>query len=72
MTTAHAAVSPTETLLREILSRRIMILDGAMGTIIQQYKLGEAEYRGERFADFAAPVPAPAPVNYSSRATTSC
>ncbi len=56
MTTAHAAVSPTETLLREILSRRIMILDGAMGTIIQQYKLGEAEYRGERFADFAAPA----------------
>jgi 5-methyltetrahydrofolate--homocysteine methyltransferase len=56
MTTAIATVNPTETRLREILSRRIMILDGAMGTIIQQYKLGEAEYRGERFADFAAPA----------------
>jgi len=48
-------VSPIETQLREILARRIMILDGAMGTIIQQYKLDEAAYRGERFANFAAP-----------------
>ena len=55
MTPIQAAVSPTETLLRDILARRIMILDGAMGTIIQQYKLGEAEYRGERFADFTRP-----------------
>src|SRR6476469_2609957 len=56
MTTAtNAAVSQTDIQLREILSRRIMILDGAMGTIIQQYKLGEQEYRGERFASFAAP-----------------
>src|SRR6476469_1126226 len=56
MTTAtNAAVSQTEPRRRDILSRRIMILDGAMGTIIQQYKLGEQEYRGERFADFAAP-----------------
>ncbi len=45
----------TEAILREILSRRIMILDGAMGTMIQQYKLTEEDYRGERFADFAAP-----------------
>ncbi|MCC6070176.1 methionine synthase [Massilia sp. GCM10020059] len=49
------AISKTETQLRDILSRRIMILDGAMGTIIQQYKLDEAAYRGERFAAFAAP-----------------
>ncbi|OON64774.1 methionine synthase [Massilia sp. KIM] len=49
-------MSPIENQLREILSRRIMILDGAMGTIIQQYKLDEAAYRGERFADFAAPA----------------
>lgn len=55
--TAHThAMSPIENQLREILSRRIMILDGAMGTIIQQYKLDEAAYRGERFADFAAPA----------------
>ena len=49
------AISPIETQLRDILTRRIMILDGAMGTIIQQYKLDEAAYRGERFATFAAP-----------------
>src|SRR3954465_16081483 len=58
MTSAAPAMSPTETQLREILSRRIMILDGAMGTIIQQYKLDEAAYRGGpdgRFASFAAP-----------------
>jgi 5-methyltetrahydrofolate--homocysteine methyltransferase len=59
MTTPDTAVSPTETLLRDILSRRIMILDGAMGTIIQQYKLDEVAYRGGangRFASFAAPA----------------
>jgi 5-methyltetrahydrofolate--homocysteine methyltransferase len=37
--------------LPEILQQRIAILDGAMGTMIQRYKLGEADYRGERFAD---------------------
>lgn len=56
MTAPKTALSPIETQLREILSRRIMILDGAMGTIIQQYKLDEAAYRGERFATFAAPA----------------
>jgi 5-methyltetrahydrofolate--homocysteine methyltransferase len=35
-----------------ILSSRIAILDGAMGTMIQRFKLGEAQYRGERFKDF--------------------
>ena len=37
--------------LRDLLSRRILILDGAMGTMIQQHKLTEADYRGERFKD---------------------
>ena len=37
--------------LPQLLRERILILDGAMGTMIQRYKLGEAEYRGERFAD---------------------
>ncbi len=49
------AISPTETLLRDLLSRRILILDGAMGTMIQQYKLTEEDYRGTRFADFSIP-----------------
>jgi 5-methyltetrahydrofolate--homocysteine methyltransferase len=35
-----------------LLARRIAILDGAMGTMIQRFKLGEAQYRGERFQDF--------------------
>src|ERR1700712_3889735 len=35
--------------LPDILRKRIVVLDGAMGTMIQRYKLGEADYRGERF-----------------------
>ena len=35
-----------------ILAKRIVILDGAMGTMIQRFKLNEAQFRGERFADF--------------------
>ncbi len=35
----------------DCLRQRILILDGAMGTMIQGYGLGEADYRGERFAD---------------------
>jgi 5-methyltetrahydrofolate--homocysteine methyltransferase len=37
--------------LPAILAQRIVVLDGAMGTMIQRYKLGEADYRGARFAD---------------------
>jgi len=39
--------------LERLLGERIVILDGAMGTMIQSYKLAEADYRGERFAAFA-------------------
>ena len=53
-----APISPVEAQLRAILKRRIMILDGAMGTMIQRYKLTEADYRGTRFADFAPPASA--------------
>ncbi|HEU5246687.1 MAG TPA: homocysteine S-methyltransferase family protein [Candidatus Udaeobacter sp.] len=45
---ATNGLHPLETLLRE----RIAFLDGAMGTMIQRYKLSEAEYRGERFRDW--------------------
>ncbi|NRB50921.1 MAG: methionine synthase [Saprospiraceae bacterium] len=38
--------------LKEILQERILVIDGAMGTMIQRYNLDEAGYRGERFADF--------------------
>ena len=40
------------TQLPAILAKRIVILDGAMGTMIQRFKLNEAQYRGERFKDF--------------------
>ncbi|MGE3525844.1 MAG: homocysteine S-methyltransferase family protein, partial [Gemmatimonadales bacterium] len=36
--------------LESLLTERILVLDGAMGTMIQGHRLGEAEYRGERFA----------------------
>ena len=39
--------------LTDLMRERIVILDGAMGTMIQRHKLGEAQYRGSRFADFA-------------------
>src|SRR5258708_3236722 len=38
--------------IRKILTERILIIDGAMGTMIQQHKLEEADYRGKRFADW--------------------
>ncbi len=49
-------MSPTEARLRDLLERRILILDGAMGTMIQRHRLDEAGYRGERFADLARDV----------------
>ena len=42
-----------EQTLRQLLNERILILDGAMGTMIQTHKLGEKEFRGERFANHA-------------------
>ena len=42
-----ATVHPLELLLRQ----RVVIIDGAMGTTLQQFKLTEADYRGERFKD---------------------
>ena len=40
--------------LKDALKQRILILDGAMGTMIQGYKLDEQGYRGERFSDWHA------------------
>jgi 5-methyltetrahydrofolate--homocysteine methyltransferase len=38
--------------IKDLLQQRILIIDGAMGTMIQRYKLNEADYRGERFKDW--------------------
>ncbi|MGA7882363.1 MAG: homocysteine S-methyltransferase family protein, partial [Terrimicrobiaceae bacterium] len=45
-----------EKALLELLATRIVLLDGAMGTMIQRYKLDEAAYRGERFRDWPRDV----------------
>ncbi|MEO8850982.1 MAG: homocysteine S-methyltransferase family protein, partial [Allobranchiibius sp.] len=52
-TALDSAVQPDRTdELRTLLASRILMLDGAMGTMIQREKLGESEYRGARFADW--------------------
>ena len=42
--------------IREILEKRILILDGAMGTMIQRHKLEEEDFRGDRFKNFEHPL----------------
>ena len=42
----------TKAAFEQLLRERILVLDGGMGTMIQQYKLTEQDYRGDRFADF--------------------
>ncbi len=42
--------------IHQLLSQRILILDGAMGTMVQRYKFDESQYRGARFKDFAHDV----------------
>jgi len=49
MNTQTQSPSPA---LRQLLAERILILDGAMGTMIQRHGLSEKDYRGERFADW--------------------
>lgn len=44
------------TLLKAALTRRILVLDGGMGTMIQKRRLTEAEYRGDRFRDWGQDV----------------
>ncbi len=53
--THHPARHTRDTRLRQLellLARRILVLDGAMGTMIQAYALGEADFRGDRFRDW--------------------
>lgn len=49
--TTEPAVNTLE-LLHKIVQQRIMVIDGAMGTMIQEYGLKEEDYRGKRFEDF--------------------
>lgn len=43
-------------ILEGLMAERILILDGAMGTMIQRHKLEEDDYRGERFSDWESPL----------------
>ena len=52
-----SAPATTQELLEEILAERIMILDGAMGTMIQTYNLDEDDFRGEQFRDHPGAKP---------------
>lgn len=45
-------MNTTEKKLRDLFEKRILMIDGAMGTMIQRYKLQEADYRGDRFKDW--------------------
>ncbi len=44
------------TKIQDLLKKRILILDGAMGTMIQRHKFSEEDYRGERFKDWKQPL----------------
>jgi 5-methyltetrahydrofolate--homocysteine methyltransferase len=50
------AQTKKHTQLLNTLKERILILDGAMGTMIQSYNFSESDYRGERFADWASDI----------------
>ena len=50
------ASRPVEQRLRELLGRRILILDGAVGTMFQRENLTEEDFRGDRFADHPSPL----------------
>jgi len=53
---AIAAKKQTTMNIRQELNKRILIIDGAMGTMIQRHKLEEEDYRGERFKDWHTDV----------------
>lgn len=42
--------------IKDILKERILVLDGAMGTMLQQYNFTEEDFRGERFKDYLSPL----------------
>jgi 5-methyltetrahydrofolate--homocysteine methyltransferase len=48
-------IPETEKILKKLLSEKILIMDGAMGTMIQQHHLSEEDYRGSKFIEFSSP-----------------
>ena len=51
-----SARAHTREVLQDLLAQRLLILDGAMGTMVQAHHLDEAQFRGERFRDHPKPV----------------
>ncbi|MFC4699885.1 homocysteine S-methyltransferase family protein [Glaciecola siphonariae] len=49
-------MTTTANKIRELAAKRVLLLDGAMGTMIQEHKLEEADYRGEQFKDWHCDV----------------
>jgi 5-methyltetrahydrofolate--homocysteine methyltransferase len=45
-------IEPIAMLIKEELQKRILVIDGAMGTMIQRHQLTEADYRGEQYKDW--------------------
>ncbi|MCG8548606.1 MAG: homocysteine S-methyltransferase family protein, partial [Alphaproteobacteria bacterium] len=54
--TSPRASRDTAALLESLLRQRILVLDGAMGTMLQKHPLEEEDFRGARFADWKQPV----------------
>jgi 5-methyltetrahydrofolate--homocysteine methyltransferase len=52
MNNSHSLVTNSRGLIEKALQERILVIDGAMGTMIQRHKLEEKDYRGARFADW--------------------
>ena len=52
--TIAGRISDTRAALEHLLARRILIVDGAMGTMLQQHRLGEQDFRGARLRDHAS------------------
>ena len=42
--------------ITEVIKNRILVLDGAMGTMLQAYKFSEEDFRGERFKEYPIPL----------------
>jgi 5-methyltetrahydrofolate--homocysteine methyltransferase len=42
--------------INKLLKNKILVLDGAMGTMLQAYKFTEEDFRGERFKDYPTPL----------------
>jgi 5-methyltetrahydrofolate--homocysteine methyltransferase len=49
-------INRQQTTIRDEIKKRILVLDGAMGTMLQRYNFSEQDFRGERFKNFAHPL----------------